>query len=210
MARTDVSGGQGFQARGPLVDRFWAAGEGVGLWRQAVLAAAGVLLLTLSAKLQVPFYPVPMTLQTLVVLLIGAAYGWRLGAATVALYLAQGLLGAPVFANTPPAAAGPLYFMGPTAGFLIGFVASAAIAGLAVEKGLARSPLLLAGAMLVAQAAVFALGFLWLANFATLASGATGVGAAKAWAVVQAFLLGDLLKTGIAVALVMALDRKAR
>ncbi len=77
MARTDVSGGQGFQARGPLVDRFWAAGEGIGLLRQAVLAAAGVLLLTLSAKLQVPFYPVPMTLQTLVVLLIGAAYGWR-------------------------------------------------------------------------------------------------------------------------------------
>ncbi len=100
--------------------------------------------------------------------------------------------------------------MGPTAGFLIGFVVSAAIAGLAVEKGLARSPLLLAGAMLAAQAAVFALGFLWLANFAALASGATGVGAAKAWAVVQTFLLGDLLKAAIAVALVTALDRQGR
>ncbi len=210
MARTNISGERDFHAHGPLVDRYWAAGEGAGLLRQAILAAAGVLLLTLSAKLQVPFYPVPMTLQTLVVLLIGAAYGWRLGAATVALYLMQGLLGAPVFANTPPAAAGPLYFMGPTAGFLIGFVASAAIVGLAVEKGLARSPLLLAGAILAAQAAVFTLGFLWLAFFASLASGATGVGAAKAWAVVQAFLLGDLLKAGIAVALVTALDRQGR
>ncbi len=210
MARTEVSGGGSFHQRGPLVDRFWAAGEGASLLRPVILAAVGVLLLTLSAKLQVPFYPVPMTLQTLVVLLIGAAYGWRLGAATVALYLLQGLLGAPVFANTPPAAAGPLYFMGPTAGFLIGFVASAAIVGLAVEKGLARSPLLLAGAVLAAQAAVFALGFLWLAQFATLASGATGVGAAKAWAVVQAFLLGDLLKAAIAVALVTALDRQGR
>jgi biotin transport system substrate-specific component len=210
MARTDVSGGRDFHGRGPLVDRFWAVGEGAGLLRPVILAAAGVMLLTLSAKLQVPFYPVPMTLQTLVVLLIGAAYGWRLGAATVALYLAQGLLGAPVFANTPPAAAGPLYFMGPTAGFLIGFVASAAIVGLAVEKGLARSPILLAGAVIAAQAAVFALGFLWLAQFATLASGATGVGAAKAWTVVQAFLLGDLLKAAIAVALVTAFDRKGR
>ena len=209
MARTDVSGGQGFHGRGPLVDRFWAAGEGAGVLRQAVLAVAGVVLLTLSAKLQVPFYPVPMTLQTLVVLLIGAAYGWRLGAATVALYLVQGFFGAPVFANTPPAAAGPLYFMGPTAGFLLGFVASAAIVGLAVEKGLARSPLLLAGAILLAQATVFALGFLWLANFATLASGATGAGMARAWTVVQTFLLGDLLKSAIAVALVTALDRRA-
>ena len=210
MARTEVSGGEGFHRRGPLVDRFWAASEGANLLRPVILAAAGVLLLTLSAKLQVPFYPVPMTLQTLVVLLIGAAYGWRLGAATVALYLLQGLLGAPVFANTPPAAAGPLYFMGPTAGFLIGFVVSAAIVGLSVEKGLARSPLMLAGAVLAAQAAVFALGFLWLAQFATLASGATGVGAARAWAVVQGFLLGDLIKGAIAVALVTAFDRHGR
>ena len=209
MARTDVSGGQGYHGRGPLVDRFWAAGEGAGYLRPAVLAVVGVMLLTLSAKLQVPFYPVPMTLQTLVVLLIGAAYGWRLGAATVALYLAQGFFGAPVFANTPPVAAGPLYFMGPTAGFLIGFVASAAIVGFAIEKGAARSPLLLAGAILAAQAVVFGLGFLWLAHFASLASGATGAGFDRAWMVVQSFLLGDLLKSAIAVALVTALDRRA-
>ena len=203
MAQSTVS-----ERNGPLIDRLWAAGDG-SLLRPAVLAAAGVLLLTLSAKLQVPFYPVPMTLQTLVVLLIGAAYGWRLGAATVALYLLHGFLGAPVFANTPPAAAGPLYFMGPTAGFLIGFIASAAVAGLAVEKGWSRSLPKLALALLAAQAVVFALGFLWLANFAALANGASGVGVARAWTVVQTFLLGDLLKTAIATTLVLALDRGA-
>jgi biotin transport system substrate-specific component len=199
MARTTVT-------QGPLIDRVWAAGER-DILRQAALAFAGVVLLTLSAKLQVPFYPVPMTLQTLVVLLIGAAYGWRLGAATVALYLLHGFLGAPVFANTPPAAAGPLYFMGPTAGFLLGFIASAAIAGLAVERGLARSPLLLASALLLAQATVFLLGTLWLAYFATLANGASGVGFARAVTVVETFLLGDLLKTAIATAVVTALGR---
>lgn len=187
----------------PLIDRLWSADAG--LLRHAALAAAGVLLLTLSAKFQVPFHPVPMTLQTLVVLLIGAAYGWRLGAATVALYLLNGFLGAPVFAST--AVAGPLYFMGPTGGFLIGFIASAAVAGLAVERGWARSLPKLFGALLLAEAIVFALGFLWLAQFAALANGASGVGVGRAWTVVQAFLLGDLLKTAIAAALVTALDR---
>ena len=135
---------------GPLVDRIWAVGEQK-LLRQIALAFAGVALLTLSAKIQVPFYPVPMTLQTLVIPLIGAAYGWRLGVATVVLYLAQGMLGMPVFANTPPAVAGPAYFMGPTAGFLAGFVAFVAIVGYAVEKGAARSILNLTGVILAAK-----------------------------------------------------------
>lgn len=194
------------EAAGPLIDRVWAAG-GRDVLRQAALALGGVALLTLSAKVQVPFFPVPMTLQTLAVLLVGAAYGWRLGAATVVLYLLHGFFGAPVFANTPPAAAGPLYFMGPTAGFLLGFVLSAAIAGFATERGAARSLPVLAAALLAAQAAVFALGFLWLAFFAALPSGASGVGAARAWSVVQAFMLGDLLKTAIAALLVTAFVR---
>jgi biotin transport system substrate-specific component len=191
----------------PLIDRVWAA-EGQGLIRNAVLAFAGVALLALSAKVQVPFYPVPMTMQTMVVLLIGAAYGWRLGAATVGLYLLQGLFGLPVFANTPPAVAGPLYFMGPTAGFLAGFIASAAITGYAVEKGAARSLPMLFAAMVLAQAVVFTLGGVWLAQFAALANGNMGVGFARAWSVVQNFLLGDLLKTAIAATLVFAFARR--
>jgi biotin transport system substrate-specific component len=207
MATTSDSNATVSQGFSPLIDRIWAVGDQKML-RNVVLAAAGVALLTVSAKVQVPFYPVPMTLQTLAVLLIGAAYGWRLGAATVALYLLQGVFGMPVFANTPPAVAGPLYFMGPTAGFLAGFIASAAIVGYAVEKGASRSIPMLAGAMLLAQVVVFTLGAVWLAQFATLASGATGVGFARAWAVVQNFLLGDLLKTATAVALVTVFARK--
>jgi len=191
---------------GLLVDRLWQAG-GHRLLRNAILMIAGSLLLTASAKFQVPFYPVPMTLQTLAVLIIGATFGWRLGMATVIFYLAQGFMGLPVFAS--PTLAGPAYFMGPTAGFLVGFIASAGIVGLAVEKGAARSLPLLTGAMLLAQCVVFALGFVWLANFATLASGAVGLGATKTFAfAIQPYLLGDLLKTAIAVALVLVLAKK--
>jgi biotin transport system substrate-specific component len=142
------------------------------------------------------------------VLLIGAAEGWRLGAITVGLYLLQGLAGLPVFANS--SLAGPAYFLGPTAGFLVAFMASAAITGFAVEKGTARSLPLLAAAMLLAQAVVFVVGTLWLAQFAQLANGATGVGFARAWAVVQTFLPGDLVKTAIAVALVGVFTRSTK
>src|SRR3954447_17864178 len=87
--------------------------------RALVLTATGAALLTLSAKIQVPFAPVPMTMQTLVVLMIGAAYGWRRGGAAGALYLAGGAAGLPVCAG---AAAGPAYLAGPTGGFLAGFL----------------------------------------------------------------------------------------
>jgi biotin transport system substrate-specific component len=192
---------------GPLVDRIWAVGTN-NLLRKAVLAVAGVALLTVSAKVQVPFYPVPMTLQTLAVLLIGAAYGWRLAVATVALYLMQGLFGAPVFANTPPAISGAAYFMGPTAGFLAGFIASAAIVGFAIEKGAARSVPVLTGVILLAQSVVFALGILWLAQFATMASGATGIGFERAIKAIQPFLLGDLVKSAIAIVAITLFAKK--
>ena len=83
------------------------------------------MVLAIAAKIKVPFYPVPMTLQTLAVLGIAATYGSRLAVITVLAYLAQGALGLPVFTNTPPAVAGPAYFMGPTGGFLLGFVVMA-------------------------------------------------------------------------------------
>jgi biotin transport system substrate-specific component len=186
------------------MDRVWAVGEQK-LLRQMVLAFAGVALLALSAKIQVPFYPVPMTMQTLALPLIAAAYGWRLGVATVLLYLVHGLMGAPVFAGP---FAGPAYMMGPTGGFLAGFVVFTAIVGYGVEKGAARSLLSLTGLILLGKVMLFALGGLWLAQFAALANGGTGVGFARAWTVIQGFLLGDLLKTGIAVAMIFVLARK--
>jgi len=170
--------------------------------RAALMMLAGVALLTLSAKVRVPFYPVPMTLQSLTVLLIGAAYGSRLGVATVLAYFTAGLFGMPVFTNTPPLLAGPAYFAGPTGGFLAGFLISAFVAGYAVERGLARRPVLLFSAMLAGQAAMFSLGFAWLAQFAMLANGSVGLGVEKAFTLaIQPFLIGDLVKTMLAAAL---------
>ena len=104
--------------------------------RSVVLIALGTALLTLSAKVNLPLPYVPMTLQTLVVLVIGAAYGWRLGSATVIAYLAEGAMGLPVFAG-PVGGLAPL--LGPTAGYLFGFVAAAFVTGWLSERGWDRS-----------------------------------------------------------------------
>ncbi len=173
------------------------------LLRNLALAVAGSLLMVAAAKIKVPFWPVPMTLQTLAVLALGAAYGPRLGAATIALYVAYCLAGLPVFTNTPPLAAGPLYLAGPTGGFILGFVIAAAIAGWAAARGASLVRLL--GGLLLADLALMVVGCLWLAFGAQMAGGATGVGLAKAFAYgVQPFLLGEVLKTALAASLVGA------
>jgi biotin transport system substrate-specific component len=167
--------------------------------RAAVLMIAGTALLTLSAKVQVPFYPVPMTMQTLVVLLIGAAYGWRLGGATVALYLAEGALGLPVFANTPPAVPGFAYLAGPTGGFLIGFVASAMVTGFMAERGWDRSLLRVIVMMTVGHAVIFTFGLAWLSTLLPFLQ-AWEAGAAP-------FVAATILKTALAVACMQAARR---
>jgi biotin transport system substrate-specific component len=161
--------------------------------RAVVLMIVGSALLALSAKLQVPFYPVPMTMQTLVVLVLGAAYGWRLGGATVALYLAEGLAGLPVFAGP---AAGPVYMAGPTGGFLVGFLAGAVVTGYLAERGFGRSLPRLLATMCIGHAAIFACGLFWLSMLMPFA---------KAWAAGLApFLYATLLKTALAAAIVHA------
>ena len=123
------------QSQGTLFD---AAGLNRASTRLSFVAGAillGVCLLTLSAKIQVPFWPVPMTMQTLVVLIIGMAYGTRLGAGTVLAYLLVGAAGFPVFAGTPERGIGLAYMMGPTGGFLMGFVVAAWITGLLPNAG---------------------------------------------------------------------------
>jgi len=177
---------------------FPAAGARSVALRNAALVVAGSLLMVLAAKIKVPFWPVPMTLQTLAVLGLGAAYGARLGAATMALYIAYGLAGLPVFTNTPPVAAGPLYLVGPTGGFLVGFVIAAALAGWAAERGASR--LRLVGGLVLADLALLTLGCLWLAFGAQMAGGATGVGLAKACAYgAEPFLLGEALKVALTI-----------
>jgi|SRR5437763_2968715 biotin transport system substrate-specific component len=164
--------------------------------RLAVLALLGSLALTLSAKLQVPFYPVPMTMQSLVVLLIGLAFGWRLGTATVLLYLAEGLVGLPVFAGTPEKGIGLAYMVGPTGGYLVGFIFGAAFLGWLAERGWDRSPWRTALALSLGHALLFAPGVAWLAFL---------IGWPKAVAFgLTPFLWGSLVKTALGAALVPA------
>ena len=94
-----------------------------------LLILSGSLLLTLSAKIKIPFYPVPMTMQTLVVLFLGIAFGPKIGLATVSVYLLEGIFGLPVFANSPEKGIGFIYFTGPTMGYLIGFLVATYVAG---------------------------------------------------------------------------------
>jgi biotin transport system substrate-specific component len=158
--------------------------------RSALLAIVGTLLLTLSAKMQVPFWPVPITMQTYVVLCLAAAYGWRLGVATMLLYLAEGAVGLPVFAGTPDKGIGLAYMMGPTGGYLIGFVAAAALVGWLAERGWDRSIPRMALAMALGHVLILALGWAWLATL---------VGPAKAFAAgVAPFYWVTLVKTALA------------
>jgi biotin transport system substrate-specific component len=174
--------------------------------REAALCIAGVALLTLSAKISVPFLPVPMTLQTFAVLCLGAAYGVRLSAITVILYLVSGLCGLPVFANTPPLIAGPAYLIGPTGGFLLGFIPAAMFMGLIAEAKLDRHVSLALPSALFAAAMVFACGFIWLAFAARIGASDHGIGAAAAWSKgVAPFLLGDSVKAALTAALFPAI-----
>ena len=93
------------------------------------IAILGTIFLAISSKIKIPFYPVPMTMQTLVVLVIGVGFGWKLGVTTISLYLFEGIIGLPVFSGTPEKGVGILYFVGPTMGYLLGFLFTAYIAG---------------------------------------------------------------------------------
>lgn len=135
-----------------------------GLVKQVLLALAGTAVLTLSAKLQVPFWPVPMTMQTFAVLVIAMAFGPKLGAATVLLYLAEGAMGLPVFAGTPAKGIGVAYMMGPTGGYLVGFVLSAFLVGTLAHKGWDRSVSMTLLAMMLGTILIFLTGVIWLAT----------------------------------------------
>ena len=100
------------------------------LVKNLFIALIGSILLAISSKIKIPFYPVPMTMQTLVVLIIGIGFGWKLGLATITLYLFEGIIGLPVFSGTPEKGIGLIYFTGPTMGYLLGFLMTVLLAGL--------------------------------------------------------------------------------
>lgn len=148
------------QSNATLATTLWGANNAIA--RNITLAVIGSLALMVSAKIQVPFYPVPMTMQTFAVLVIGMAFGWRLGAATVALYLFEGAMGFPVFAGTPEKGIGFAYMLGTTGGYLLGFLISAAVVGWLAEKGWDRNVWTTLAAMTIGTAIILSLGNLWL------------------------------------------------
>lgn len=177
-----------------LVAALWPATATDALARNVILALGGSLLLALSAKINVPFYPVPLSMQTFVVLALGAAFGWRLGAATVLLYLAEGAAGIPVFAGTPEKGIGLAYMLGPTGGYLAGFVVGAAVVGWLCERGWDRSLLSLTAAMFTGHVIILLAGFAWLAVL---------IGVERAWlGGVAPFYLATVLKTLLAAAFI--------
>ena len=121
----------------------------------------GSLLLTISAKIKIPFYPVPMTMQTFVVVLMGVTFGWKIGVATISLYLFQGIIGFPVFAGTPEKGLGLVYFMGPTMGYLIGFLFAAFLAG---YLNLKTNIFLIFLKLILSVSIIYILGILWLGH----------------------------------------------
>lgn len=195
-ARTETAAPSHF----PLAALLWPhrADESSGLFRNVILVALGVGLLTLSAKLNLPLPYVPMTLQTLVVLITGAAYGWRLGSVTLLAYLAIGAIGIPVFAG-PTGGLAPL--TGPTAGYLYGFVVAACVTGLLSERGWDRSMLLLFVAMAIGHLLILAAGFGWLAFGMKL-------GVERAWLIgIKPFIAAALIKNALGAVLLPAIRR---
>ena len=185
-------------AHATLADVLWSPAAGSIAVRAIVLAVIGSLLLTISAKIQVPFWPVPMTMQTFVVLVLGVAYGWRLAGATVLLYLAQGALGLPVFAG----GGGLAYMAGPTGGYLAGFLLAAVAVGWLAERGWARSAPSTLAAMLIGTAIIFGCGIAWLATLIGLPQAIS--------AGLVPFLLSEAVKIALATALVPSAWRLMR
>jgi len=167
-----------------LSDRLWPA-TGSRLTRHAALAVAGSLLVAAAAQVNVPMLPVPMTLQTLAVLAIGAAFGARLGAATLALYALEGVAGLPVFAEFRSG------FMLASFGYILGFIAAAALVGWLAERGWDRSPVKMFAAMVLGAAVVYVPGLAWLSVWL----GSFGLAVQYG---LTPFIVGDLVKAAIA------------
>lgn len=166
-----------------LSNRLWPA-TGSALLRNAILAITGTLVVAAAAQVNVPMIPVPMTLQTLAVLMIGAAYGARLGAATLALYALEGAMGLPVFAQFHSGV------MFASFGYVLGFIAAAYVVGFLAERGWDRSPVKMFAAMILGAAVLYVPGLVWLSAW-------IGVEKAIQFGLLP-FIAGDLVKAAVA------------
>ena len=154
------------------------------LLKYVFFALIGTIILAISSKVKIPFYPVPMTMQTFVILFIGVAYGWKLGLATVILYLFEGIIGLPVFSGTPEKGVGLIYFTGPTMGYLIGFLVAVFLAGtFNYDRNIIKNFFKL----IFATSFIYILGMLWLGTLIGWEKPIFKLGA-------QPFLLAELFK----------------
>jgi len=158
------------------------------LLKYVFLALIGSIVLAISSKIKIPFYPVPMTMQTLIILIIGIGFGWKLGLATVSLYLFEGIIGLPVFSGTPEKGIGLIYFTGPTMGYLLGFLVAVYISGkFNYGDNLIKNFMKL----FLATSFIYILGMSWLGNLIGWNKPIFQLGA-------QPFLLAELFKILIA------------
>ena len=154
------------------------------LLKSIFVIVIGSMLLTISAKIKIPFYPVPMTMQTFVVLLMGMSFGYKIGVATVSLYLLEGIFGLPVFSNSPEKGVGLVYFTGPTMGYLIGFLFATFLAGYLNFK---TNIVIIFFKLIFAVSIIYILGVLWLGNLIGWEKPIIQLG-------VKPFLLAELFK----------------
>ena len=158
------------------------------LLKYVFLALIGSIILAISSKIKIPFYPVPMTMQTLIVLIIGIGFGWKLGLATISLYLFEGIIGLPVFSGSPEKGVGLIYFTGPTMGYLLGFLVAVYVSGKFIyDNNLVKNFFKL----LIATSFIYILGMAWLGSLIGWEKPIFKLGA-------QPFLLAELLKILIA------------
>ena len=158
--------------------------QNIRIFKAVLVIFLGTILLAISAKIKIPFYPVPMTMQTFVILLLGVCLGSKMGLAVVSLYLLEGIVGLPVFANSPEKGIGIIYFTGPTMGYLIGFLLAVYFAGsFKYDKGLINSFIKL----IFSVSLIYILGLIWLGMLIGWDKPLFKLGA-------QPFLLAELFK----------------
>ncbi|MBL8789233.1 MAG: biotin transporter BioY [Rhizobiales bacterium] len=172
----------------PLADRLWTQSAGSSALRKGALVLLGSLVIAAAAQVNVPMQPVPMTLQTLAVLSVGAALGARLGVAALVLYVIEAAAGLPVLAEMK---AGLPFLLGPTGGYILGFVLAAGLVGYLAERGFDRSMPRMMLAMLLGAALIYVPGLLWLLRFVGGFDQAITFG-------FMPFVLGDIVKAAIA------------
>lgn len=144
------------------ISEFWTSAVSLSWLQKACLMCAGTALLALSAKISIPMWPVNATLHTFTVIAIGAVYGRKLGAATIALYLFEGAMGLPVFTGTPERGIGLVYMAGPTAGFMLGWLPAAYISGALVERGWGKNMWGALAVFVCGAVALYIPGMIWL------------------------------------------------